>query len=120
MGLLKSGMSWLADTLKTEGVSATYRRASASASISVVMDEPQQSGLDAAGNVTTFGERDFCVEQSELGALWPPLRGDVIDVVFGSTNHRWNVTAASNGRTSDDLDTQLLRVAIHTVYKGTV
>lgn len=80
--MLSNAAQWLADTLKaTEGVSITYTRGAASATITAVQGRTAGEHLDTDGIVHKYESHDWLIAASDLvlsGSSATPARGDVI------------------------------------------
>lgn len=122
MGLMATGQTWLQTQMEAESVSITYLRGATSLSFGANPDAANEAGLNASGQIITFGERDWAFALAELATLTPPSpqTGDKIRWVIGTQTHEWRVQPLAAGPLFDDLDTRRGRIALHTIYGGTV
>jgi len=122
MGLLSTGQTWLQTQMESESIPITYLRGITTLSFGANPDGANEAGLNASGQIITYGERDWAFALAELATLTPalPQQGDKIRCVIGSTTHEWRVQPLSSGPLYDDLDTRKGRIAVHTIYAGTV
>ena len=78
MDLLRSGTSWLADTLNASaGYSVTYRRGNNSASVIATIGKSLFEAGSQSGVIESFESRDYLLRTEDL-PFGSPLRGDLI------------------------------------------
>ena len=78
MDLLRSGTSWLADTLNASaGYSVTYRRGNASTAVLATIGKSVFEAGSQSGVVETWESRDYLLRTEDL-PYGQPLRGDLI------------------------------------------
>jgi len=76
--LLRSGTSWLADTLNASaGYAVTYRRGNSSASVIATIGKSLFEAGSQSGVIESFESRDYLLRTEDL-PFGSPLRGDLI------------------------------------------
>ena len=114
--VLGDGVGWLLDTLETHASRiVTFRRASSSATITVVLGRSEWEQQSSDGTVMRIVTRDYIYNGEEIPNFGLPQRGD--EIVDSDGVYQILPTAGLQGIRY--LDTRQIGLRIHTKRKGT-
>ena len=113
--ILGDGVNWLLDTLEAHASrDVTFRRASSSATITVVLGRSEWEQQSSDGTVTRIITRDYIYNGEEIPNFGLPQRGDEIVDSDGV----YQVLPTSGLQCVRYLDTRQIGLRIHTKRKG--
>lgn len=121
MSTLSEGLALLATQLAEHASSAVeYRRGGVTLSIDAIREQARTDGMTEINARVSGIVSQWSIKATDLGALYPPVRGDVIVWTEGETAILGELTPDGAGSMWQRVDDTWLRVLVREATRGTV
>lgn len=118
---LSAGLTYLAEQLATHASSAVeYRRGGTTLSVDAVREQARTDGMTEINARVSGIVSQWSIRAADLGALYPPVRGDALVWLEGDTAILGEIMPDGAGSIWQRVDETWLRVQVREATRGTV
>lgn len=121
MSVLSDGLDYLAEQLAEHASSAVeYRRGGVTLSVDAIREQARTDGMTEINARMAGIVSQWSIKAEDLGALYPPVRGDVLVWTEGETAILGELMPDGAGSIWQRVDDTWLRVLVREATRGTV